>query len=650
MNKVSMKKIGLFLCTILVAFSCQDYNEDNFEGYEGFEKPKNVAKYETSLLEDADLKVLVDALKATKDEDLTAKANKLNSSKTFSEELSASELIPYFLSAKYYTADVQSSATVTYRYDAGRDEVVDAILGDVFTPSDNDFKKVWSEKSYVNAFTPEKSPEENLPGILASNFPDATKNSYKTVQYDYSAEEAEVDSKVDFFIDENFEERGLNNNDYFDFEGWTNVDLKGTRRWQAKEYSGNFYAQYSSNGSKSANDAWFITNQADLTNATDASFSFDITAGFYNADCLTILVSTNYDGKDIKAATWKDITSNFTLPTEPATGYGKLSSAGTMSMKEYNGKKLHIAFHYEGDDTSSPKRTTTFQIDNIKMSEETIGLTVKNEKRQYATYSSNGEKWSKAPSYIITLQPEDYDAMGLSKGTLAKADAPKYLPTYLSLNYPYAQEGNDKVIVYKTGNSSFYADRLTFNNGVWTVNSFVEVKTDQFVYAQLENKKAWIFDPTFIFTLEKADYQMLVDYAKDNLSKGNEGILDNRGNAEFYYGFNAYYPNVTYREKDRILDNTYPESPTEEEAIKFMNDRTIEGLTVLLTIKYPNATAITSGVEQFARIENVRIYSDPTPGAPQNNFWTYTFQCIGDKEWKFIKRVSVTTGAVEEVK
>lgn len=643
-----MKKIGLFLCAILVAFSCQDYNEDNFEGYEDFEKPKNVAKYEVDLVEDADIKVLVDALNATNDDALKEKAKQLNASKKFSEALSPNELIPYYLGKKFYTADVQSSATVTYRYEEKRDEVVSTISGDIFIPTDKDFKKVWTEEYYVNVFTPKKSPEEHLPEMLASNFPDAVKDSYKTVQFDYSAEEAEMDVKDHEFVSETFDERGLNNNDYFDFEGWTNVDLKGTRRWQAKEYSGNFYAQYSSNGSKSINDAWLITNEANLTEAVSPNFSFDITAGYYNADCLTILVSENYNGKDIETATWKDITSNFELPKTPTSGFGKLGSAGTMSMKPYAGKKIHIAFHYQGDDTSSPKKTTTFQIDNILLSEQTIGLTVKNEQRQYATYQFNGEKWNKAASYIITLQPEDYEAMGLSKGTLTVADAPKYLPAYLTLNYPYAQEGNDKVVVYKTGNTTFYADRLNFNEGKWTVNSFVELKSDQFVFAQLDKKKDWIFDPTFIFGLEKTDYQMLVDYVKDNLSKGNETILDNRGNAEFYFGFNAYYPNITYRQKDRILDNTYPEEPTEEEAIKFMNDRTIEGLAILLTLKYPDATPITSGVEQMARIENVRIYSDPTPGAPQNNYWNYTFQCVGDKEWKFIKRNSITTG-VEEV-
>lgn len=650
---MTMKKILLLLCSVLMVFSCQDFNEDNFDGYEEWEKPLNVANYELTMVS-ADYTTIVNALNANKNAADSATAAKLKAAGMFSEDLDATALIPYLLQNKYYSADVKSSAKVTYQYNSSRDNVVAGLTGAGYIMTSADYKTIWGKD--VSALTPAKSPVSAIPTILKTKVSSPEEGDYKTVEYYYSEEEPVTTTVENKFVDQDFEGLGLNANDPVAASGWLNVDLLGSRSWQMKSYTSagvtNFYAQASSNGSKEKNDNWMIANAFTLSATDNPNFSFDVKIGYYNASCLHIMISSDFDGNkaNIATATWTDITDKFTIPTTPTSGYGAdFVSAGSFNLSAYKGKKVYIAFRYMGDDTSTPKATTTYQIDNVKVNESVTGFDVKSKYAQYASFVYTQDKWQAASNNVVVIQPEDYKAMSLTAGTLATNAAPNYLPTFLSDKYRYAQNGDEYVVVYRTKSNEYYADRITKESNDWVINSFKEAITDQFVFAQLDNRKAWIFDPTLIFTIEKVDYQNLVDHVKENEAIGNEGVLDSRGNAEFYYGFNAYYPNITYRNIDRIKDNTFPVDGALQEQITFMNQRTIDGLAIILSMKYPDATPLVSGVEQFAKVNNVRIYSDPTDGAPLNRYWTYQFKCVGDKEWEFIERES-TDGVKETAK
>ena len=62
--------------------------------------------------------------------------------------------------------------------------------------------------------------------------------------------------------------------------------------------------------------------------------------GYWNADCLSVLISTDFDGKDVSKAKWTDITSSFDIPQEPSKGYGTLALAGTFNLTDYVGKNV----------------------------------------------------------------------------------------------------------------------------------------------------------------------------------------------------------------------------------------------------------------------------------------------------------------------
>jgi len=634
-----MKKIIYILLTVFIAFSCKDFNEDNFDWYEDSQKVPYIANYQYTIT-DADIKTIADALKATGTEENKAKAAKLEASKTFSPELKPAELIPYLLAKKYYTADVKSSALITYMYDDARDEILSGLTGVGPTLTMDDYKLAWGNELFTNSFNPEQTPEANLPKILKTLFPETIAGTYKTVEYNYSDED-KVTSIVegDNIMTEDFESMGLEANDPITIEGWNNKDVTGTKVWQVKVYSGNTYAQMSANGSKEVNNVWLTTKKIDLKNATNPHLKFDVKIGYYNADCLQIKVSDNFDGNpaNISKATWTDITNKFTIPQEPTNGYGAdFVTSGLGSLETYKGKEVYIAFLYNGDDTSTPKKTTTYQIDNVVVCEAVVGIDVPNKAPRYASYVSSEDQdneviWKPVGTDILTLQPDDYtNKIGISSGLLTTAQAHSLLPQYLGQNVI----GTEKVIVYRTKAGEYYADRFKYGNSVWTVETTLGEQTSQFIRAE----SGWLFDPTIIIPMTKPDYRMIVDYVKDNLMDGNEAVWDDRGNAEYYFGFSEYFGNITYREANyRDKDNTYPITASQEEKIQFMNQRTKEGLAILLTLKYPDATPQVSGVDQFARFDDVTIYSEPN-ASKQNVIWSYTFQCIGDKQWEFVSR------------
>lgn len=628
-----MKKIFL-LSTIFISFlsGCQDVNDD-FGWLDN--QPEKPSSY-TYTITDADYATIVKGLNANKNAADSATAKILNADKMFSAAADPNILIPYLLKDKYYVASVKSSALITYKYKVGRNSIVTALSSKPYEVSEEDYKSVWGDP-YATAFTPNKSPEKNIPSILANRFKNAEKGTFKNVEYYYSTEEPVNATVEERFFFENFET--LEAKKDVALSGWINKDILNTRTWQGQSYSNNLYAQVSSNKSGNKNDVWLITPSIDITSAKKPQLSFDINVRFFNAECLSVLVSKDFDGNqaNISKATWTNISSSFNIPAENMSAF---ASAGTADIKGFAGKKIYIAFRYQGDDSVSPNKTTTYQVDNVKVYETKGGLAVKDKSLQYAAYQCLGEnKWQPADKSILILQPSDYAEMGLTY--LTTAAAPNYLPTYLKTKFPYAQDKQTQTIVYKTSKTSDYADEYVYDskNGSWSVNTFIIEKQDQFV----RSDKGWMFDPTIIETLQKgktdADgYMIVVNYVKQHQAIDNPAFVNSYGDSEFYFGFNANYGNITYRDKDRSVNPDYPISGTEQEKENFLNKRTIEGIIAFLNSKYPNATATVGGIEQMAEVTAL-IYSSHVTGKVNEN-WTYTMKCLGNKEWKFIQRKS----------
>jgi len=188
---------------------------------------------------------------------------------------------------------------------------------------------------------------------------------------------------------------------------------------------------------------------------------------------------------------------------------------------------------------------------------------------------------------LYELEADDYDSMGTpgKYNNFSSSDAPEnYLSTFLGEKFPYAAEGDKIATVYKYyaggGVTETRAKEYTLTDGVWVEYASTVAKTDQYIRLA----SGWLFDPTVLYTMTSDDYQIIVDYVKDNVSAD---YLDSYGTADFYYGAGAHYSNFDLR------DGKYDSATfaTWDEAVK-------EGLkTAFLPNKFPEAVAQVEGVD-----------------------------------------------------
>lgn len=179
--------------------------------------------------------------------------------------------------------------------------------------------------------------------------------------YNYSIGSEQPITNKSFF-NEDFE--STTNNQDISLQGWINKTEKGKRKWQGKEYNGNKYAQFSSYKSNEENEAWLITPKIDLGKISEPKFTFDIKVGHFTHKGLQIFLLKDFDGTNIASATKTDISSDFSIPTKPTSGYGTFANAGKFDLSSYSGE-IHFAFKYSGNGKN--KKTTTYQIDNVKI-------------------------------------------------------------------------------------------------------------------------------------------------------------------------------------------------------------------------------------------------------------------------------------------
>jgi hypothetical protein len=625
-----MKTVKIFsLWMIVVMFASCNYNEDHFDGLDEMSRPKNVASYEYEITS-TDITTIVSALRANANHEDSLLANDLNASKAFSSAIPSSRLIPYALQKLYYSADLGSAAKVTFPYLPDRDETLVKLSQPSYVLSGDDYKQVWgSATDYVSALTPAKSPATQIPALLSARKPEAVSGDYAIVQYNYSAQEPEVSVTEVRYLYADFEGTPNGSTVPVAIAGWINKDVTGTKFWQCRAYGGNQYAQFSANGTNEENTIWLITDLIDLTAGVSPKLSFDVTGGYFKGDLLSVWVSENFNGTEegIASAAWTEISSSFDIPTTPEippSGYGTLRTAGEMDFSAYAGKKVYVAFKYAGNGIENVA-TTTYQLDNIKVAETKSSMNVASSAVQYAVYLFNGTAWQAvvaASANILVLQPEDYAAMG-GLTNLTTAQAPNYLPVLLAQKFPFAQEGSEKTVVFRTSSSANYADKYTFTAAKWTPAAASEMRTEQYVVSS----QGWIFDPTIVLTVKRYvntdAVQKFIDYVHNEM-EGKWFPYPGRVNEEHYYGFNAYYGEIVY-DNNRSLygDDEIKNLTTDAEKWALFDERVEIAFPIFARVNYPDLQTHVSGVEQLLKVRIEHYYS-----SSDRRYFEHTLRCI----------------------
>jgi hypothetical protein len=147
--------------------------------------------------------------------------------------------------------------------------------------------------------------------------------------------------------------------------GWTNFAETGTKVWSEQSFNGNGYAEFSSFGSGQAvNVGWLISPPVNMDLHEGEKLIFQSAQNFLRSkdNSLELLISTDFDGTNITAASWEPIP--VITPTPDTERYLFIGS-GVIDLSSYTGR-LYFAFKVRGSGTNS-NLTGTYQIDNIRL-------------------------------------------------------------------------------------------------------------------------------------------------------------------------------------------------------------------------------------------------------------------------------------------
>lgn len=149
--------------------------------------------------------------------------------------------------------------------------------------------------------------------------------------------------------------------------GWANMVQSGTLFWKGTVYSGNGYAEFAISGTKvNSNIAWLISPKIDMDTHTNEILTFRTAQHHLDVDSplntLEVYVSTNFDGLNVKTATWIPLT--VTLPKQ-ATPWYQFVGSGGVDLSSYTGK-INIAFKYIGSGKNLAL-DGAFQVDDVQV-------------------------------------------------------------------------------------------------------------------------------------------------------------------------------------------------------------------------------------------------------------------------------------------
>lgn len=243
-------------------------------------------------------------------------------------------------------------------------------------------------------------------------------------------------------------------------------------------------------------------------------------------------------------------------------------------------------------------------------------------------YNARNKNYTKVKTSVgYVLVDEDFQGMDIRDNCFSSSyNSKNYLPQLLAMKLPYAQNGAKCLVAYRqdTGKGyTFYIDEYTYTDRVWNAYNPMIEKTDQFIYAN----GAWMFDPSVRFTMDKNDYQILVNWVAEN----KHDWLDTKypDQTEYWFGASSYQKNFDMRISRVTKD---PEGiykgKSDDEVNAILLEQVKKGIMLLLETKYPDAVAQKNGVDIYYKV-TYQIY-DGT-----KKTYTMSFKCIDTGKFEF---------------
>lgn len=547
------------------------------------------------------------------------------------------------------------------------------------TVSEIQYQGVWgSETDFVEAFSPSKPASDYIPGLLASEFPNAKSGDYAVVTYNVASQ------------DPVFQGGSQPEEPAFELTSvigkaqvGDDISIKGvvtglcTRGYVLTDASGSILVYVSSGFSM---DEYAIGDQMSVSATVAAyngglqldgladSFSakkeghqdysyptptvinaagLEAAAGMFNGGTKsgkpgqyvtldgTAKVSGKYVNIFVEGTDKFDI-SAYQAPTSVTSQFkdgAKVKLTGYFLSRSGSSHVNLLVTECNGTPVAKPAVVTS------PVSRAGVNIAYVTDK---TVYQYSGSAW-KSPSNILALTHEDYVSMGQSRDNLNATEAARCLPIYMSTKYPYAKEEETKFIVYNFYNGSTtvsnYVSRAVFVGTEWTVNT-INTQMNQFVRTTSPNGRySWIYDPSIYITLpagrnnaeSQPFYQACVDWVYENVDvpefgstsiTSGVGYVTTYGNNEYYSGASAYQCNVDLR-------------PTAAKAQCPSVYGSMSDEDIVATLKRHFE-------QQVAPAALAQLYSDAQPGGNVNQYYVVTFTAYSGSSTVYTARFLVT--------
>jgi len=479
-----MKKLIYIIIAVIGSFliSCEAPLEDTFNELDTFNDEQARKKAEDEALNgtltiDTTFTLANTDYAAIKDDEIELK----NAFATFDE---ATIKIPNLLKDKFPSAKDNSKAVISFEIFDGNPEELNGFSSARFVKlATSDYPTFGTDGFLIN-----EDPEASIPTILKDQSLELSPDQSIRVQYDVFTEEAR-EGEITLFQEFNFETS---------FNGWQTLSVEGdTRNW--RELTGFIEMNGFERPDQFPQEDWLISPQIDLTGKTNTKFQINQSIRFGDDSMLKILVSSDFTGNQA-TATWNEIN----LSIKPVNNNDEaLALSEDFDLSAYDNQKINIAFQYKSTETAS----TRWRIQSVNL--KTAGI-AGNRKTLDTFYKVDESGDFEIDDSALYLSREDYNSMGEEFGQPGRFDnfsfsvAPEnYLPVFLNLRFPFAQEEDMLFLVYRFFVGGDFrtvtrGNNYTFKDGSWKPS----LSISQF---RLKNRE-WIADNAIEYTFTNDDY------------------------------------------------------------------------------------------------------------------------------------------------
>lgn len=556
---------------------------------------------------------------------------------TFVNEEQAHKYLPALLKSSsftYFTLDNGSSIKVTYNVATSVNPTVRSINKgvDTYTVSDANYKEAWgSTTDYIAAFSPSTPASAYIPGFLETKFNDAESGRFAIVSYNYSSVDPSFDKTPEpekwtstnvlgnVSLNQSLEVRGI-------------VTAVCTRGFIVTDQGGSIMCYQSEGFNESAVSIDDLVTVKGTVSSYGTAYQISVTDASYTVDGegeYEYPEPVNYTGAMIETACGRTADSQpefITVTGEISISgnYYNVKVAGTESYDASlymvpdkfknvveDGKRYTITGYFVSISGGSHLNIMVTGIAPAAASRSAKNGIVRRAANGSMTtgvvalYEFNGSAWT-ANTDAVVLQSADYTAMGQKYANLQDNGPATLIPIYLKQNYPYAVEGDEKIVVYayySGGTTTYRAGLYVLANGEWSINA--GAVTEQFS----KNDGNWQYNPSMIINLpsDKSDfcknfYQTCVDWVYETqcVPLGDTSITSGKywvtsyGNNEYWSGTSAYQTNVDIRPS--AARNQYPEGfegMSDSEVQEFiMTNLCTQTFPAALHILYPDAVPV----------------------------------------------------------